>query len=57
MICIAMSFLGKKFSFKLNLYFVRYVHANTRNVTQAPKKFFLALFSNRNFFDFSIKFF
>ena len=27
----AMTFLGSKFSFKLDLYFIRYMHANTKN--------------------------
>ena len=30
MIGIAMTFLGYKFSFKLDVYFMRYMHANTK---------------------------
>ena len=35
---IAMTILGNKFSFKSNLYFMRYMHVNTKNKTQALKK-------------------
>ena len=38
---IAMTFLGNKFSFNLDLYFMRYVHANTKNKMRAPKKLFI----------------
>ena len=41
MISIAMTFLGNKSLFKLDLYFMRYMHANTKNETQASKKKFL----------------
>ena len=37
---IAMT-LRNIFSFKLNLYFIRYMHVNTKNKTQAPKIFFI----------------
>ena len=40
MIGIAMTFLGNKFSFKLDLYFMRYMHANTKNKMWAVEKEF-----------------
>ena len=57
MIDIAMSVLGNKFSFKSNLYFMRYMHANTKNETWTTKKniifyFFILV----EFFYFLIKF-
>ena len=41
---IAMTFLGKKFSFKLDLYFMRYMHINTKNEMESSKKFFFEFF-------------
>ena len=49
MIGIVMTFLENKFSFKLDLYFTRYMHANTKNKMWAPMKNFI--------FDFFILFF
>ena len=38
MIGITMTFLRNKFSFKSDLYFMRYMHANTKNKVVAPNK-------------------
>ena len=47
---IAMTFMKNKFSFKLNLYFMKHMHTNTKNRTYAPiKKSFLTFFKI-NFF-------
>ena len=36
-----LTFLGNKFSFNLDLYFMRYIHANIKNKMHAPKNFFI----------------
>ena len=38
---IAMAFIGNKFSFKLNLQFMKYMHANTTNKIQEPNNFLI----------------
>ena len=54
---IAMIFVGNKLSFKLNLYFMRYMHANTTNKSRKLRilYFFTILFFLK-FFNFLIKF-
>ena len=56
MIGVVVKFLKNKFSFKLDLYFVRYMHANIKNKMQALKKNLIFDFFNEFLFDFSNKF-
>ena len=46
MISIAITFLENEFSFKLDLYFMKYMHVSTQNDIHAPKIFLIEFFFN-----------